>query len=400
MLVTGVLIDQISPARISAYDVLAAVSEGAYASDSLLLRTKKMEGRDAGLASQIVFGCLRFQGQLDYLITLYSGKRLYQIDPRVLIALRMGIFQLRYLDRIPAHAAVNETVELVKRSWKAAGGFANAVLRKVNRKPIRWPDTATEASCPEWLLKRWADHFGHQQALDVASAALEEPLRYIRVPAGANSPEGVEAECTDVEGCFLLLSPPAPGMRLQDIGSQAIVPLLDLRPGQTYLDLCAAPGNKTLQALETPLALTIACDVSETRARQIPPVCPRLVLDATQPFPFRMKFDRILIDAPCSGTGTLARNPEIKWRVQENDFLRFQEKQIRIVSEALRHLSPGGRLVYATCSLESEENEAVIRRVLRDHPQWRLAGELRRLPGRDAGDGFYGAALDKCVLPS
>ena len=352
-----------------------------------------MEARDAGLASQIVFGCLRFQAQLDYLMTRYSGRQITQIEPHVVIALRMALFQLRYLDRIPPHAAVNETVELVKRSRKRAGAFVNAVLRKVNRNPVRWPDLATELSCPEWVLNRWSQHFGPQEASAIARAALEEPQRFIRIPPQSESPEGLELECTAVEGCFLLLSTPLPGMRTQDIGSQAIIPLLELQPGHRYLDVCAAPGNKTLQALETPLALAVACDISETRAQQIPPVCPRVVVDATRHLPFRGKFDRIFVDAPCSGTGTLARNPEIKWRVKESDFMRFQAKQVGIVSAALRHLAPGGRLVYATCSLEPEENEDVIGRVLQENPSLRVARELRRLPGRDPGDGFYAAAL-------
>ncbi len=355
-----------------------------------------MEGRDAGLASQLVFGCLRFQAQLDYLISRYSGRQLSQIEPQIVIALRMALFQLRYLDRIPPHAAVNETVELVKRHRQSAGGFVNAVLRKVSRKPVRWPDLATELSCPEWVLNRWSQHFGPEEANAIARAALEEPQRFIRVPPRSAPPEGLELECTAVEGCFSLLSPSLPGTRLQDIGSQSIIPLLELQPGHRYLDVCAAPGNKTLQALEVPLALAIACDISETRARQIPAVCPRIVVDATRPLPFRGKFDRIFVDAPCSGTGTLARNPEIKWRVRESDFMRFQEKQVGIVSAALLHLAPGGRLVYATCSLEPEENEAVLGRVLRDNSSLRLAGELRRLPGRDVGDGFYAVALESC----
>lgn len=393
MLVTALLFNLISPARISAYHVLTKVSDGAYASDALLQSTRGLETRDAGLASQIVFGCLRFQAQLDYLVTRYSGRQLTQIEPQVLIALRMALFQLRYLDRIPPHAAVNETVELVKRHRKSAGAFVNAVLRKVSRKPVRWPDLATELSCPEWLLQRWKHQFDPDEARAIAQAALEEPLRFIRVPPGTEAPENITTECTAVDGCFLLLSPTPSGTRLQDIGSQAIVPLLDLQPGQTYLDLCAAPGNKTMQALETPLTLAVACDVSETRARQISPVCPRVVLDATRPLPFRNTFDRIFVDAPCSGTGTLARNPEIKWRVKEGDFLRFQEKQVAIVSAALRHLTPGGRLVYATCSLEREENDDVTERVLRENPSIRRLEELRRVPGRDPGDGFYAVAL-------
>jgi len=390
------LINLISPARISAYQILTRVAEGAYASDSLQQETRGLDGRDAGLASQIVFGCLRFQAQLDYLIGRYSGRQLAQMEPPVVIALRMGVYQLRYLDRIPAHAAVNETVELVKRRSKRAGGFVNAVLRKVNRKPVRWPDLATELCCPDWMLQRWHAQFGSEAAAAIARTALEEPQRYVRIPPGAETPQNGQLECTEVDGCFLLLSETVPGLRQQDIGSQAVIPLLKLQPGHTYLDLCAAPGNKTVQALEVSLALAVACDISETRVRQIPPVCPRVVLDGGRSLPFRGTFDRIFVDAPCSGTGTLGRNPEIKWRVKETDFLRFQEKQVRLVSAALERLKPGGRLVYATCSLEREENEDVVERILRENTSVERRDELRRLPGRDAGDGFYGVALERC----
>jgi 16S rRNA (cytosine967-C5)-methyltransferase len=203
----------------------------------------------------------------------------------------------------------------------------------------------------------------------------------------------VLAEPTEVDGCWRLLSKSKASIRLHDISSQAILPLLELRPGHTYLDLCAAPGNKTLQALETPLAFTVACDISEKRLRDVPALCARVALDATRPLPFSRAFDRIFIDAPCSGTGTLARNPEIKWRVRAEDFSRFRDKQLQIVAQAQRLLAPGGKLLYATCSLESEENEDVIRRSLETFRHLHCECERWRLPGRDEGDGFYAAIL-------
>lgn len=384
----------VSPARRVAFEVLKNVAEGGYASDGLRELGLNLERRDAGLAAQIVFGCLRFQAQLDYLIFRYSGRKVEQLDLAITIALRSAIFQLRYLERIPPHAAVHESVELVKQHKRAAVGLTNAVLRKVNREPVAWPDQATELSCPAWLLQRWSEHFGAQEALGIARAALAEPEAYVRIRPGSEPPAGLVVEPTEVAGCFRLLSPVEPGMRLHDIGSQAIVPLLDLRPGQTYLDLCAAPGNKTLQALETPLQLAVACDVSWKRIREIPPVCPRAVLDATQPLPFRRGFDRIFIDAPCSGTGTIGRNPEIKWRVQNHDFNRFALKQVSLLREALQQLGPGGTLLYATCSLEREENEDVVRRALVGRPNFRCEREIWRVPGRNPGDGFYAAVIE------
>lgn len=370
---------------------MQSVSGEGYATDLLLEHAAGLSSRDAGLASQIVFGCLRHQGQLDFLVQKYSGRKLETIESAVLLLLRMGIFQLRYLDRIPSHAAVHETVELAKSHRRAAAGFINAVLRKVNRNPVSWPDQATELSCPEWLLDRWTSAFGAQQSAAIAQAALHEPEHYVRIPQGVPQ-SGVELAATDVPGCFKVVSGETHGLRFQDIGSQAIVPLLDLAPGQSYLDLCSAPGNKTMQALETPLR-AVACDISFRRLGELPPICPRLVLDATQPLPFLKKFDRIFIDAPCSGTGTVSRNPEIKWRVRSDDFARLQDRQVRIVKRALARLEPGGRLVYATCSLEREENDEVVRKAMAHNPALRLIKEVWRLPGREPGDGFYAAVI-------
>lgn len=390
---TVVFTRKISHARRAAFEILTEVARGKYASDTLLDRSRLLESRDAGLASQIVFGCLRYQARLDYLISLYSGRKTTELDGPVLIALRAAIFQLRYLDRIPPHAAIHESVEFVKHHQRAAAGFANAVLRKVNRAPVEWPNAEIELCCPAWLLDRWIAHFGPEQARAIAQAALKEPTPCVRIAARSVPPRNVDIEATSIEGCFRLRSQLQSGMRLHDIASQSILPLLDLQAGHTFLDLCAAPGNKTLQALETPLGLAIACDISYKRARDIPPICPRIVLDACRQLPFSRRFDRILIDAPCSGTGTLARNPEIKWRVQPPEFARFQEKQSLILSEAAQLLARGGKLLYVTCSLEPEENEEVTRSFLRIRPDLRCERELWRLPGRDEGDGFYAAVL-------
>ncbi len=383
----------ISAGRRVAFETLGRVESGAYASDALREESRGLSGRDAGLAGQIVFGCLRYQAQLDFLIFHYSGRRVRQLDEPVRIALRAAIYQMRYLERVPARAAVHESVEFIKFQQRAASGLVNAVLRKVDREPVVWPDLATELSCPGWLLERWSSHFGAEQARAIAQAALEEPAAYVRIAAGSAATSG-DLEPTSVPGAYRVLSARPAEMRLQDISSQTIVPLLGLRPGDSYLDLCAAPGNKTLQALETPLQLAVACDVSPRRIRDIPPVCSRVLLDATEPLPFGASFDRVFVDAPCSGTGTLARNPEIKWRVTTEDLTRFREKQVAIVSQALQVLKPAGKLLYANCSLEREENEDVIQQVLTANPLVRRTHETWRLPGRDEGDGFFAALLE------
>jgi 16S rRNA (cytosine967-C5)-methyltransferase len=346
----------LSPARQAAFDVLRRVDRGGYAGDLLVKHCASLDSRDAGLASEIVFGCLRFQSQLDYLIGRHAPGHL---DLEVRIGLRMGVYQLRYLERVPAHAAVGESVELVKRAGKrSAAGLVNAVLRKINRDAVRWPDRATELSMPAWLLERWDRQFGAETATQIATSFLNPAETYV-----------------------------AETGRIQDIGAQSVVPFLDLHPGQTFLDLCAAPGNKTAQALAAGVD-AVACDIHFHRLRQLESLaCKRVVLDGTVRLPFGQTFDRILVDAPCSGTGTLSRNPEIKWRLTPSDLAELQTKQIALLRNALAHLRPGGRLVYSTCSLEEEENGQVIQAV---PGPWEVT---RRWPGRDPGDGFYIAVL-------
>lgn len=347
-----------SPARQIAFRVLQKVHGGGFASDLLRWESARADPRDAGLAESIVFGCLRFQAQLDYLIGFFSARPGVKLDPEVRLALRMGIYQLRYLERIPAHAAVTESVELVKQAHKrSAAGLVNAVLRKVHRNPVPWPDRATELSIPEWMLERWDRQYGVSTAAAIARAALEEPEQAVN---------------------------PATG-RQQDPGAQSIVPLLELEPGMTVLDLCAAPGNKTAQLLAAG-GKVVACDRKLARLMEVPAEAARVVLDGVRPLPFKIEFDRILVDAPCSGTGTLSRNPEIKWRTTSADIQRFPPLQRAMLEHALRLLKPGGRLVYSTCSLEAEENQGVVEGLPVEKAQVRL-------PGRDTGDGFHAFVL-------
>ncbi len=378
-----------SLARQSAFQVLLQVEGGGYASDLLRSSTREFDSRDAGLASEIVFGCLRLRGQLDFLVEHFSGRRTTRLDPEVLISMRMGVFQLRYLDRVPAHAAVAESVEMVKRAGKrSAAGFVNAVLRKVERGPVVWPDRPTELSQPAWLLERWERQFGPATATSIARAFLRPPETFVRIPPGA-APDGIEVEATEIPGCYRLVKGDPVAFRIQDIGSQAVVGLLDLQPGLTYLDVCAAPGNKTAQALEHGVR-AVACDLHHNRLRNLKNLgCGLVVLDGTVPLPFGTRFDRILLDVPCSGTGTLGRNPEIKWRLRPEDLADLHQRQVKLLANALVVLSPGGKLVYSTCSLEPEENEAVLKEVLGYVPEHRL----QRIPGRDAGDGFFAAMI-------
>jgi 16S rRNA (cytosine967-C5)-methyltransferase len=213
---------------------------------------------------------------------------------------------------------------------------------------------------PPWLLEHWDRQFGVDTANKIAAAFLQPAESHV-----------------------------ASTGRIQDVGAQSIVPFLDLHPGQTFLDLCAAPGNKTAQAIECGVR-AVACDIHLHRLTQMRDLnCSLVVLDGTRPLPFSSMFDRILVDAPCSGTGTLGRNPEIKWRLKASDLADLHVKQVALVRHALEHLCPGGRLVYSTCSLEKEENEQVIEEI---PGAWQAT---QRLPGIDAGDGFFVAVCSR-----
>jgi 16S rRNA (cytosine967-C5)-methyltransferase len=349
----------VDAARLTAFKVLRLVEGGGYASELLLTRAAKLDSRDAALATELVFGVLRRRLQLDYLIAHYSGRSADKLDSEVRLALELGIYQIRYLTRIPKHAAVQASVELVKHArLRSASGLVNAVLRKVDRSPVPWPDRATALSCPEWLLESWERQFGPETAEAIAKAFLKP------APASVNPETG----------------------RVQDEGGRGIVGLLQIEPGVRLLDVCAAPGNKTAQALALG-ADCIACDRHLSRLRVMTGLGAKLVAaDATRPLPFAAKFPRILVDAPCSGTGTLARNPEIKWRLKPDKLVELQALQRAILEHALQLLAPGGRLVYATCSLEREENEDVVR-------SFQPLEVHRWLPGLGPGDGFFAAVI-------
>lgn len=351
----------ISPARRLAFDILLRVeTQAAFAGDLLHAHRAELDPRDAALASEIVLGSLRRQMELDFLIGQTGGRPVGRMDAEVRVALRLGLYQLRQLDRVPAHAAVADSVELVKRARKSsAAGLVNAVLRKAPRGEVFFPSEAVKLSMPEWLLARWRERWGEDQARRIAEQALK--------PAATHMLEG----------------------RIQDIGSQWIVPQLELQSGQSFLDLCAAPGNKTAQALAHGVR-AIACDRHVHRLRAMGDIgCPKVALDATQPLPFQAQFDRILVDAPCSGTGTLGRNPEIKWRLKPEDLGDLQARQILILRHALECLKRNGRLVYSTCALEKEENEDVVAKAAAG---WQVESS-QRLPGRDEGDGFFAAVI-------
>ena len=410
----------LTPARLVAFQILLRVErEQSYAAELLnSWRTEKLSAADRALAQELVMGCLRWQGQLDWLAARFSGKVPDRWDPEVRVALRLGIYQLRFLERVPASAAVGQSVELVKRVRKgSAAGLVNAVLRQVTRAPLEslfpagMPEPAKqqiELSHPGWLLERWARNYGPQRARAIARANNHPPPVFILVPPGRSIDVGqpcryvrncreVTGEVKRVEGRF----------SVQEEASQIIPHLMAPQDGERVLDLCAAPGMKTGALAElAPGTQLVACDLRPARLRLVKklagpgrahaPLC--VVLDATRPLPFGVAFHRILLDTPCSGTGTIRRNPEIKWRLTENDLQVLAAKQRLLFDNALSWLAPGGRLVYSTCSLEPEENQAVVEQVLAERSGFALVpvkqaaargAEFLTEAGRDLLRGQY-----------
>jgi 16S rRNA (cytosine967-C5)-methyltransferase len=461
------LLMPISQARTIAFDVLLRVAkQDAYADD--VLRAELDEGvktEDAGLATELALGVLRWQRLLDFAIDRYLKKPAAMSDIEVRIALRLGFYQLLFLDRVPARAAVHESVELVKRARKrSAATLVNAILRKAAKEPLPG-NSPVEAvarllpaelsladkigiqySHPTWMVERWLRIYGEER-----TRALLHSNNRVPVLSGylLNLERREDAtQLLERSGCR-----PQPGrllrdawvfeggnpaaseavrrgwVALQDEASQAVAGLVAADPGNSVLDLCAAPGGKTLLLARATGAQghVIAADLHEHRVRALKERLELagvrnveiIALDAEQPLPFERTFERILVDVPCSGTGTLARHPEIRWKLRAEDLGDLHERQVRLLRNALPLLSPHGRLVYSTCSLEPEENELVVREVLSGlgdtfqilDPRTAIEkfltetvrvetvvtgdGFFRTFPAEHGTDGFFAAVMER-----
>ncbi len=399
-------------ARTLAYSILLSVeTEAAYASELLHSRLdENLDARDAALATELVMGTLRWQRLLDFFIERYTGRKTPALDREVLTVLRLGIYQLRYLTRIPARAAVSESVALVKRARKkSAAPLVNAALRRAAAereqpaaKFVLVENGATEAlaishSHPTWLVERWLGKFGEEQTIALLEANNQTPEHGCAFLSSVHREDAIRSldEAGINFGPGRLLRDAIVVRRgnvansrafrsgwigMQDEASQMIPLLVGAKPGDSVLDLCAAPGGKTmaLASLVGEQGHAVAADLHEARLRAMRERLAMagaanvslVTLDGTSPLPFANTFDRILVDAPCSGTGTLARNPEIRWRLTAEDLADLHRRQVALARSALEHLSSKGALLYSTCSLEPEENESVISEALAANPRF------------------------------
>ncbi len=448
----------VSAARAAAFDILLRVErESSYASELLHSSAyERLSQQDHSLATELVMGVLRWRSKLDDEIATASSQPLPKVDLEILIALRLALYQFRFLDRIPQRAALNESVELVKRARKrSAASFVNAILRKLAAKselaaiptnePLSAGSLAHTFAHPAWMVERWARAYGlsaaqkiceHNQSIPITAIRLRTPNpifeKEINLIPGALLASARRVKAGDITKTAAYRTGQ---VVIQDEASQLVAALVGSSENPArILDCCAAPGGKTLAIADrNPAASITAVELHPHRARLLrrllhlsapadSPTNINIVVADSQRLPTTAPFQRILADVPCSGTGTLARNPEIKWRLTPADLADLQHRQRAILHSALAQLAPGGQLIYSTCSLEKEENEDVIEQALCDNHSVRIIDcgpalahlretkdliwqetappltrgpYLRTLPGLHPCDGFFAAILQR-----
>jgi 16S rRNA (cytosine967-C5)-methyltransferase len=442
----------VSPARAAAFDILLRVErQGAYASELLhSSQYRKLSPVDHGLATELVMGVLRWRSLLDSEIAPVCSRKLEKLDAAVLLALRVAAYQLNFLDRVPKRAAVHESVELVKRARKrSAVPFVNAALRKLSNQasPIRYASAIADAKSvaelsvrsahPQWLVERWVSEFGHRStqqiclydqhapetAIRLGEPLLEDELKKggIQLAPGRLLASARRVQSGDVTQTRAFLDR---RVIVQDEASQLVALLVGR--GSSILDCCAAPGGKTrIMAHRNPDAAIVAVELHSRRARLLRKLVSaknvQVLTANVRELPVSVAFDRVLADVPCSGTGTLARNPEIKWRLEPEDLADLHVRQLAILQAAMQHVAHGGRLIYSTCSLEPEENSQVVEKAVTADSSFHLVdcrqeleqllsesqlvwkdldsltngAYLRTIPGVHPCDGFFVAILEK-----
>lgn len=436
-------------ARQVAFEALLKIHrDGAYSNlvvDSLLKENPDLDERDKSFVCNLVYGTLDRRILIDYNLGLYLNQPVKKLKPELHTILRMGTYQLLFMDKVPSRAAVNESVNLAKVNKSSfAASLVNAVLRRVSDNGVRLPEggetdpsyLAIKYSCPEWIISLWIDAYGAENAIALAEKALEAAPIVIRVNTTRTTAdeliwklaeEGVVCEKSDKIPDALIVSNTGSVEELeaykeglfhaQDIASQYCCAALDAQPGETVFDLCSAPGGKTFTTAErmNNTGVVRAFDVYQSRVELIRNGAQRLGLDNVYSYLsdaaiFNENYgmaDRVLCDVPCSGLGIIRRKPEIRFKNQ-SEINSLPEIQYRILCNATKYLKDGGRLVYSTCTLNPKENSEVCDRFLEEHPEFtavkvledlpRFSGEekyLTLMPHIHSTDGFFIAAFCK-----
>ncbi|HHW46627.1 MAG TPA: 16S rRNA (cytosine(967)-C(5))-methyltransferase RsmB [Clostridiales bacterium] len=432
----------INPRKIAVQALLQVDQSEGYSNLVLdaAVKSKEISQRDKALATALFYGVLERKISLDYIISQYAKNDIRKIPPFTLECLRLGIYQLKFMDKIPDSAAVNETVKLVKDSReKYASGFVNAVLRNIQRNDIRLPEDnsvnslSIKYSCPVWLIESLIADYGLERAIAFLEDSLKSPPQYIRVNTLLSNENELIKEFENIgitaEGKVLPGALCVRGLQnieyshlfnsglfhVQDLSSQICAAALDCKPGQRVLDLCAAPGGKSFTIAQhmNNTGELISCDLHQNRLGLIKEGAKRLKLsnikvlqnDATQFNPAFGEFDRVLCDVPCSGFGIIRRKPEIKYKSRE-DVDGICDIQYKILSNAVKYLIKGGRLIYSTCTLRKAENEQVCEKLLGQCPDIEYdsisiegiakgISSITLFPEMFGSDGFFIAAFKR-----
>jgi len=424
----------VSPARACALRVVRRVFEdGAYADRAFTAEAAGLEPRDRALAMALAYGTVQRRATLDHVAAQLTDRRLERLDPPVLAVLRLGLYELLYLGGAAEHAAVNENVELAKQARPHAAGLVNAVLRRGAREGPAilegLDDESPEGaallhSVPGWLASKWWDELGGHEAralLRVVNDPAESALRVNSLATATRVAGGV----ADVTAALPIPSRPAPDLpeglvldgpfdvqgselwaggqvQPQSRASMLVSRILAPRPGDRVLDLCAAPGGKTthLAALMEDRGEVVAVErhpgrasaLERTRARMRASCVKVEVGDAAIPRTDG-PFDKILVDPPCSGLGTLQSRPDLRWRARPEASGELAALQAGILAAGAQALAPGGALVYSVCTISQAEGDQVIDAFLREYPDFTVERRLQLLPHRDGTDGFFIARL-------
>ena len=426
-----------SESRQTAFDALIKTErQGGFSNltlDSVLSKTN-LDTRDRSFVSNIFYGVIERKITIDYQLEQYLSKPLKKIKPEVLVILRMGTYQILFMDKVPDRAAVNESVKLSRKNGCSfASSLINAVLRKVSLNNIVLPDEKNDMkflsvkySCPEWLIDKWFREYGETDTVEMLKSSVGEPPLYIRVnntltDAATLSDDlekqGIKCELTDIENSLMVhfsgndiekTDSYKKGLfHVQDLASQICAAALDAKEGQTVFDLCSAPGGKAYTVAETMnnIGKVLCFDIYENRVNLIRKGAERLGLniisaqtsDASVFNDSIGTADRVLCDVPCSGLGIIRRKPEIKYK-DKDDFNDLPEIQYSILKNASRYVRSGGKLLYSTCTLSRAENDEIVDRFLKENNDFSAetfsVGKLRceritLMPHKNNSDGFF-----------